>query len=155
MGFTEKSHLYYFVENFLLINNHQTNLSYNNYRLRYLQEEIFFIKKSNKCPIKGKKGQSCFNNDYICNVHIPTIHMVCSVSLALFVKPILGFGQVWLFMHRWAQERTSTNYLIINLTSLRRLSRLWRCCCLEMMSPKTQHFWSYQILYLCSGTCKP
>ena len=39
-------------------------------------------------------GQRYFNDDYICNVHIPTIHVVCSVSRALFVKPILGFGQV-------------------------------------------------------------
>ena len=65
MDFTEKSHLSFFVENFLLINNHQTNLSYNNYNLRYLQEKYFFIKKSSNCPIKGKKGQRYFNEKYI------------------------------------------------------------------------------------------
>ena len=45
MDFTEKSHLSFFVENFLLINNHQTNLGYNNYRLRYLQEKAFLLEK--------------------------------------------------------------------------------------------------------------
>ena len=47
---------------------------------------IIFLKSS----VKGGKGQSYFNDYYFCNLHIPRILGVCSVSLAFSDKLLLG-----------------------------------------------------------------